>query len=148
MFKVVIDTNLLIDGSVDDYNYGNRIVDAVIEGKVSAFANVPTLRENQLISDLKIKDAEYRKKLREFFGKIHRVDSAGIKLDLVEDPEDNKLIESAVAAKADYLLSSDRHLLRLGQYEGIKILSPEAFWAFYQEEGGAAWKQWLAQFVK
>ena len=44
------------------------------------------------------------------------------------DPKDDMIIATAVAARADYLVTGDRrHLLVLGQYEGIRIVSPRAF---------------------
>jgi len=39
-----------------------------------------------------------------------------------EDPTDNKFIECAVEAKANYIVSGDRHLLKIKKYEGIKII--------------------------
>jgi uncharacterized protein len=45
-----------------------------------------------------------------------------------DDPKDDPIIATAVAAKADYLVTGDRaHLLPLGQYEGIRIVSPQEF---------------------
>ncbi len=39
------------------------------------------------------------------------------------DPSDNRILECAVAAKSDFIVSGDlRHVLRLGSYEGIPIL--------------------------
>jgi putative PIN family toxin of toxin-antitoxin system len=43
------------------------------------------------------------------------------------DRDDNKFIECAVAGEADYIVSGDAHLLSLGQYRSIKLLSPAAF---------------------
>src|SRR4051812_34338127 len=44
------------------------------------------------------------------------------------DPKDDPIIATAVAAKADYLVTGDRaHLLPIGQYGGIQIVSPENF---------------------
>jgi predicted nucleic acid-binding protein len=41
---------------------------------------------------------------------------------IADDPDDNKIIECAVAAGADVIVSGDKHLLRLGQYRGIRIM--------------------------
>ena len=46
---------------------------------------------------------------------------------LVRDPNDDMILACAIAAGADYLVSRDKDLLSLGGYEGIEILSPEAF---------------------
>ncbi|MGH2531644.1 MAG: putative toxin-antitoxin system toxin component, PIN family [Thermomicrobiales bacterium] len=41
---------------------------------------------------------------------------------------DNRVLECAVAGKADFIVTGDRkHLLRLGEYEGIPIISPREF---------------------
>jgi hypothetical protein len=44
-----------------------------------------------------------------------------------EDPADNMFLECAAEAEADYIISGDRHLLRLGIFEGTPILSPRAY---------------------
>jgi len=44
-----------------------------------------------------------------------------------EDPDDNRILECALAADADVIVSGDRHLLKLGAYEGITILTPRDF---------------------
>jgi len=43
------------------------------------------------------------------------------------DPDDNKFLECAVALGCDCVVSGDRHLLDIGQYLHIPILSPRAF---------------------
>ncbi len=37
------------------------------------------------------------------------------------DEPDNRVLEAAVAGKADYIVSGDKHLLDLDQFEGVKI---------------------------
>jgi len=50
------------------------------------------------------------------------------KLNIIkEHPSDNKILESAVDGKATYLVSYDKHLLKLKQYKKIKILEPAEF---------------------
>jgi putative PIN family toxin of toxin-antitoxin system len=44
------------------------------------------------------------------------------------DPKDDAIVATAVAAKADYLVTGDRkHLLTLGAYEAIRIVKPRVF---------------------
>ena len=41
------------------------------------------------------------------------------------DPDDDAVIACALAARADLVVSGDKHLLGLGgQYEGIRIVAP------------------------
>jgi len=44
-----------------------------------------------------------------------------------DDPEDNKFIEAAVDQAADLIVSGDQHLLKLREYQGIKIITPAEF---------------------
>ena len=44
-----------------------------------------------------------------------------------EDPEDNRVLEAAVAGNADMIVSGDRHLLSLKVFEGVSIVSPREF---------------------
>ena len=44
-----------------------------------------------------------------------------------EDPDDNRILEAAIAGKADYIISGDEHLLQLKEYQTIKILNADNF---------------------
>jgi putative PIN family toxin of toxin-antitoxin system len=44
-----------------------------------------------------------------------------------DDPDDNRVLECAVAGKADFIVSGDRHLLRIGNYAGIAIVTVREF---------------------
>lgn len=46
---------------------------------------------------------------------------------VADDPDDNRILECAVGGRADWIVSGDRHLLRLGSYEGISILTVRQF---------------------
>jgi putative PIN family toxin of toxin-antitoxin system len=43
------------------------------------------------------------------------------------DPDDNIIIATAVAARADLLVTGDRHLLDLGTHDAIRIVDPRRF---------------------
>ncbi len=139
--KIVIDTNVLINGIKDEYSYEKKIIDAVISGEVEAYANKQTLRENKLIVSQLINNPEYERELNAFFGQVNWVVNRR-QIRIVDDPEDNKILESAVEAKADYLISSDNALLKIGEYNRIKIVNPSEFWVKYKDEGMDLWKQW------
>lgn len=48
-------------------------------------------------------------------------------VEVVRDPDDDKIIAAAVEGNADYIVSRDRDLLDLKEYNDIKIISPEQF---------------------
>ena len=44
-----------------------------------------------------------------------------------EDADDDKVLECAAAASADFIVTYDKHLLKLGKFRGTGILTPEGF---------------------
>ncbi|HUV88144.1 MAG TPA: putative toxin-antitoxin system toxin component, PIN family [Anaerolineae bacterium] len=90
--------------------------------------------------------AELSRKLREAFGfsenhiqavlyDLRRISenveiSGGLHV-VAEDPDDDKFIECALVAGASVIVSGDHHLLDLGKYEGIRILSAAEFVALF-----------------
>jgi uncharacterized protein len=46
---------------------------------------------------------------------------------ITDDPPDNRILECAVAGRADVIVSGDRHLRKLKSYEGIPIIRPVDF---------------------
>jgi hypothetical protein len=44
-----------------------------------------------------------------------------------EDPADNKFLECAIEAEAEYIISADSHLRNLRKYEGVRIVSSGGF---------------------
>jgi putative PIN family toxin of toxin-antitoxin system len=43
------------------------------------------------------------------------------------DPDDDRVLECAIAGRADYIISGDKHLLNLGSYNGIAIVTVRQF---------------------
>lgn len=44
--------------------------------------------------------------------------------EILDDPSDDRVLEAAVAGKADVIVSGDRHLLSLASWRGINIVRP------------------------
>ena len=139
--RIVLDTNVLINGFKDEHSYEKRIIDAVIAGEIEAYANKQTLQENKLIVSQLIDNDDYRNDLDNLFAQINWVVNRR-QVRVVSDPEDNKILESAVEAGAEYLITSDNALLALDEYQGVHIINPGQFWAKYKDEGMDLWKQW------
>jgi predicted nucleic acid-binding protein len=53
-------------------------------------------------------------------------------------PEDDLTLATAVSGGAQYLVTSDRQLLRLGSYQAVTIVSPRQFLELLAQEEGEA----------
>ncbi len=146
--KVVLDTNVLIDGFKDEYSHGKRIIDEVIAGRLDAYANRQTLQENKLILRTRLDSPDYERELDRFFARVNEVVNHH-EISVVRDPEDNKILESAVEAEADYLITSDNDLLRLESYDKVSIVNPSEFWANYHDDDkDNLWTRWTDFITK
>jgi uncharacterized protein len=63
-------------------------------------------------------------RLEKFIRRVH----PAITLDIVQsDPDDNRVLECAVTAGSQFIVTGDNHLLDLGQYSGIQIVKVADF---------------------
>ena len=54
---------------------------------------------------------------------------------VIRDPNDDMVIATAQRAQAAYIVTRDKDLLSLQYYEGITMITPEAFIAIVREHG-------------
>jgi putative PIN family toxin of toxin-antitoxin system len=52
-----------------------------------------------------------------------------------DDPDDDRILECAVMTKCNFIISGDKHLLKLKSYKSIKILNPADFLLMLKDEG-------------
>lgn len=58
----------------------------------------------------------------------HRDRTSSVNFYYKNDPSDNRILECAITAEADYIVTGDKnHLLPLKRYKNIRILSPSEF---------------------
>lgn len=130
--KIVLDTNVWLSAIFWE-GEAAQIVEMAEEENFKLIVTKDILSE---INEVVGKEAKFKK-----FLETQNIEELFIKFlyltDMVEpsrklnvitaDPDDNKIIEAAVAGKADYILSRDKHLTGLQEFEGIRILTPTEF---------------------
>lgn len=131
-YKVVLDTNVYLSGIIFGGN-SRHILDIAIKGKIAVVTSPVILLE---ISD-KLKNKFHWNKEQiivtiKSIAKSSEVVTPKEKLQIVKkDSSDNKIIEVAVEANTDFIISGDKHLLDIKKYQNIRIISPAQFLAIY-----------------
>ena len=69
--------------------------------------------------------------------RMHLVEPSALDPPVCRDPDDDWVLAAARAGGCNCLITGDRDLLVLDEFEGIPILRPSAFWRF--EAGRPAW---------
>lgn len=128
MMRVVLDTNIFISSVlggelsaiIDEWKAGKfkLIVSDAIAREYLDVINRPKFK----ISPIEIVAvAEYLLQTAEFVTPDEQV------VVVVADPTDNKFLEAAAAGKVNYIVSGDRHLLDLGSFREIPIITGKDF---------------------
>jgi putative PIN family toxin of toxin-antitoxin system len=127
MLKVVLDTNVLVSALIKS-GKPRTLVFKLLGGKVQLILSRNILDEFvEATDDYEIrryvdeKDVMLFLKFLATFGKIVVVKS---KFKVVkQDPDDDIILRTAYDGKADYIVTGDNHLLSLGEFRGIKIVT-------------------------
>ncbi len=124
--RVVLDTNLVIAAYYNKKSASAQILDLAKSGKIKIFSSLAVNQEMERI----LNNIKANFKFRRFIKTVimNNIVRPKIKLNLVkDDPEDNKLLEVAKTAKTGYLISNDKHLLKLKKFEKTKIVKSVKF---------------------
>ena len=123
MLRVTADTNVYISA----FQFGGRpqrILELAREGRIVLAISPPILQEIEMV--LRGKFRRSKTDVSEAIERLSRITESVRPIERVEvvteDPDDNMVLECAVAAHCDAIVSGDRHLLRLGSYGRIQIV--------------------------
>lgn len=128
--KVVFDTNVVASAS---FWRGNpfECLTAWAQSKCEAVVSPAMLAEyHETIEELSVryagrKPVEWADALGESALLVFPTDRA---TGATSDPDDEMILECALAGEVDYIVSGDKkHLLSLGEFRGIRIVSPAEF---------------------
>lgn len=127
--KVVLDTNVLVAAIVFDGN-PRQIIKLAAQKKIVVFISPFIIEE--IIRVLSKKFHFEKERLGQVQERIEKSTTLVVplrKFNIIKtDKTDNKILEAAVEAKVDYLVSGDKkHLLTLRKFRNILILSPKEF---------------------
>lgn len=127
--KIVVDTNLWISFCIGTKL--STLVDAIIQKKVVlCFSNELSDEIFSVLKRPKIKAIIKEENVKDLFTILeHRVNFVATTPSIKDcrDAKDNFLLELAVSAEADYLITGDKDLLDLNPYNGISIITAQKF---------------------
>ncbi|MFH1097625.1 MAG: putative toxin-antitoxin system toxin component, PIN family [Candidatus Desantisbacteria bacterium] len=126
--KVVVDTNVFVSAHLIPNGNPVRVIDFWIEGDYLLLVSKPIIEEIiRVLHEKEIDTKRIEKLLFLLSQKAIMVTPKEEIFAIKNDPSDNKFLECAVFGRADYIVSGDKHLLELVEYDGIKILTPKEF---------------------
>ncbi len=140
--KVVLDANIYVSSMVNTQGNPSRIMAQWEQGKIDVLASPSIINEvgRVLRYPRIVKRHRQDEKAIQRFLELLSSEAVVVEptevLDVVkQDESDNRYLECAIEGKAQYIISGDRHLLELGEYEGVIILPPAAFMTLLESGG-------------
>lgn len=134
--RAVLDTNVIVSallnpnsspGQVLEHWSSKAYVLIVSDLLLDEFLDVLSRPRIQALH--KRDDSQIATLLKQFWdrGKLVNIDET-LQV-VIADPSDDVFVQTALAGNADFIVSGDRHLLELGEYRGIQIVTPAEFLA-------------------
>jgi putative PIN family toxin of toxin-antitoxin system len=140
MIKAVLDTNVFLRALINPHSHCGSLFDDLAE-RYTLVLSPPIVRE--------VLEVLHRPKILAKFPHLADLDMGRVigwfeQAQVVEpaeivpvsrDPDDDVFLATARAAGADYLVTEDKDLLVLGDYEGARICQPAEFIALLEAIG-------------
>lgn len=131
--RIVLDTNVYI-GAVLQGELTEDILDEVVENP-----EITLISSEEIILEIEQKLREKfhwsEDRLTVFLGRIRKIAEivkSTEKVNIItRDPDDNKILECALAGNADLIVTADQDLIKLKTFKRIGIIHPKTFsWTF------------------
>ena len=126
--RVTLDTNIYVSA----LHFGGKPIQLFqmgLEGELDIAVSQPILDETLRVlrekfgwSDDELRDAEAAIGAATYF--VTPTETLDV---VTEDPTDNRILECAVAAGVETIISGDRHLLSVGAFRGIQVVRASDF---------------------
>jgi uncharacterized protein len=134
--RIVLDTNVLISAILFG-GLPREVLELVISGEIDCSLSLSILDE--------LRDVLRRPKFGfsveqslQVLEELHAVCDVTYPVERIHlldsDPDDNMILECAIASKAQFIVSGDRHLLDLTQYRGVLIVKPSEYLKMIREK--------------
>ena len=139
--RVVIDANVFVSAVIST-GVPKQVIDRWYEGCFDLVISPAILEEIERVFRYPKLSQRYNLPWSRIEGVLMRLRSQADqvvpsqRLDVIEqDPSDHRYAECAVEGGAEILVSGDRHLLALGEYQGVQVLDPAGFLAWLELQG-------------
>jgi putative PIN family toxin of toxin-antitoxin system len=128
--RVVFDTNIYISAFAIPGGDAEDAFLHAIRGKFELLISIPILTETAAVLQRKFDWSSDRvQQLILYLSQHTTLVEPSPHLHVLQDEPDNRILECAAESRADFIVTGDRRLLDLGQYETAKVVTLAEFLA-------------------
>ena len=116
--RVVFDTNIYISAFIIQGSRGELAFLLARRRRFALYTSVAILTETaRTLREKFAQDEEDVREALRMISRVARVLKPKVKVTLLEDVADNRILECALEAQADAIVTGDRHLLKLRKFD-------------------------------
>jgi len=133
MLRVTLDTNILISGSFwtgDSFKIlelidQKQIICTISKDIIAEYDK--TVNSDEIIEKIENKSLILSKVIQKVISNSEIIEPKN-KFNIIKDnPSDNRILECAKEGKSEFIITNDNHLLKLKEFEEIRIITPKEF---------------------
>jgi len=135
MFRIVFDTNVYISAFISPHSKAEAAFLLAVKGKTELYTSVSILTElARKLRDKFLWEEKNIVELLKYISRVATVTKPDIRITLLKDVPDNRILECARGCNADLIVTGDKHLLSLKEFEGIGIARIADFLHIFRTE--------------
>ncbi len=121
--KAVFDTNIFISAFVIRGSQGERAFLLAQQRQFELYTSIAILTEtaSKLREKFNQSEKDIKQTLR-IISHVAKVLKPTVRLSVLKDEPDNRILECALESRADIVVTGDRHLLKLKKFRSISII--------------------------
>lgn len=137
--KVVFDTNIYISAFVFPGGSAERAVQHILDGQDSLIVSKPIVDETlRILAEKFDRNAEELARTALFMSELATTVQPRKQITLLSDEPDNRILECAVQGHAELIVTGDKAMLELREFQEIQIMSLRQYLASKKPSGAAA----------
>ncbi|MGQ0666327.1 MAG: putative toxin-antitoxin system toxin component, PIN family [Nitrospiraceae bacterium] len=133
--KVVFDTNVYVSAFLTPGSFAEDAFLRAQRRQATLFTSVPILTEAARVFRTKFHQSEEDVTAAlKLIGRAATIITPAVRIAVLKDVPDNRILECAVEAAADLIVTGDRHLLRLKTFQGATIIRVTDFLRLFPDD--------------
>lgn len=137
MIKIVVDTNIIVSAAIGK-SYPALVVNRILEVDFELCLSSDILAEYERVTQCPklTKQSSFKENSKKLLNSVNIFGVLyypQISLSVLTDHSDNKFLELAITANANYLITGNHLHFNFENFQGVKIVSAKTFWELYQQ---------------
>lgn len=136
--RIVVDTNVYVSGLLWT-GLPHDLLSAAETGQLTLVTTPAIIEEGREVlarpkfaAWMRTLTTSVDELMESFLGIVQIIQEPKVVRVVRSDPDDDKFIACAVAARVRWLISGDTHLLSMRRYKSIRIVTPQQFWTVWR----------------